>query len=59
MHGEWRGLSALMHRPGLKNFESGRIRSSLKSLGFDTDDEGTNTSGYFCHDYLAAEDARY
>ena len=57
MHGESRGLTALMHMPGLQDLELERIRSSLKSLGFYIDSENTFTCWYYCYDGLAAEDA--
>ena len=48
-----------MHRPGQKDLEIKWIHWSLKSLGFDIDNEDTNTRGYYCYDALAVEDARY
>ena len=59
MHGERRGISALMHRPGLQDFEIERIPSSLKSLGFDMENGDTNASRYYCYEALAADGARY
>ena len=48
-----------MRRPGLQEWDIKQIRSPLKSLGFDVGNEDTNTSGDYCYDALAAEDARY
>ena len=68
MHGERRGIHAIQHNTNEpKTGEKPRYMPSglafctdiYHRLGFDVDNEDTNTSGYYCYDYLAAEDARY
>ena len=52
-------LTTQCFHAALQDMKIEQTRSSLNSLGFDINNKDTNTSGYYCYDALAAEDARY